>query len=96
MFLYLIYSAMETILMTRTRDAFWSFAPSPWVMGMIAANVIVATLMAILGLVMTPVPVQSIVLLFSITLVAMLILDRLKMWYYRVTGILGTERHSQG
>lgn len=94
MFLFLIYSAMETILMTRTRDAFWSFAPSPWVMGMIAANMIVATLMAALGLVMAAVPFQSIVLLFLITVVAMLILDRLKMWYYRTTGILGTERHS--
>jgi H+-transporting ATPase len=94
MFLYLIYSAMETILMTRTRDAFWSFAPSPWVMGMIAANMIVATLMAALGLLMAAVPFQSIIILFVITLLAMLILDRLKMWYYRVTGILGTERHS--
>jgi H+-transporting ATPase len=96
MFLYLIYSAMETILMTRTRDAFWSFAPSPWVMGMITANMIVATLMAARGLLMAAVPFQSIIILFVITLLAMLILDRLKMWYYRVTGILGTERHSQG
>ena len=55
---------------------------------------IVATLMAALGLVMAAVPVQSIGLLFVITLVAMLILDRLKMGYYRATGILGTERHS--
>jgi H+-transporting ATPase len=37
MFLYLIYSAMETILMTRTRDPFWSFAPSKWVGGMVAS-----------------------------------------------------------
>jgi len=33
MFLFLIYSAMETIIMTRTRDHFWSFAPSKWVLG---------------------------------------------------------------
>lgn len=31
MFLFLICSAMQTILMTRTRNAFWSFAPSKWV-----------------------------------------------------------------
>ena len=94
MFLYLIYSAMETILMTRTRDPFWSFAPSHWVMGMVAINIVVATLMAAFGLVMTAVPFQFILILLIITLIAMLILDGLKTRYYRVTGILGTERHS--
>jgi H+-transporting ATPase len=95
MFLYLIYSAMGTIIMTRTRDAFWSFPPSKWVGGMIAINIVLATLMATLGWVTAEVPVQSAIVLFVITLLAMLILDRLKIWYYRVTGILGTERHSR-
>jgi H+-transporting ATPase len=95
MFLYLIYSAMETILMTRTRDPFWSFAPSKWVGGMVAINIVVATLMAAFGWAMTAVSLQSIIILLIITILAMLILDGLKVWYYRVTGILGTERHSQ-
>jgi len=94
MFLYLIYSAMETILMTRTRDPFWSFAPSQWVIGMVAINIVIATLMAAFGLVMTAVPFQFIITLLIITLLAMLILDSLKMRYYKVTGILGTERLS--
>jgi len=94
MFLYLIYSAMETILMTRTRDAFWSFTPSKWVGGMVAINIILATLMAAFGWVMAAVPPLSILILFITTLLAMLILDGLKRWYYKVTGILGTERHS--
>ena len=94
MFLYLIYSAMETILMTRTRDPFWSFAPSKWVGGMVAINIVVATFMAAFGWVMDAVSVQSIAIVLIITLLAMLILDGLKMRYYRVTGILGTERHS--
>ncbi len=83
MFLYLIYSAMETILMTRTRDAFWSFAPSKWVLGMVSINVLLATFMAVFGWVMAPVPLLSVLILFCITLLAMLILDRLKMRYYR-------------
>jgi len=94
MFLYLIYSAMETILMTRTRDLFWSFVPSKWVSSMVAINIIVATLMAAFGWVMAAVSFQFIITVWIITLLAMLILDSLKMWYYRVTGILGTERHS--
>ena len=94
MFLYLIYSAMETILMTRTRDPFWSFAPSKWVGGMVAINIVVATFMAAFGWVMDAVSVQSIAIVLIITLLAMLALDGLKVWYYRITGILGTERHS--
>jgi len=94
MFLYLIYSAMATILMTRTRDQFWSFTPSKWVAGMIAINLIIATLMAAFGWVTAAVSLQSILILMIITVLAMMILDGLKMWYYRVTGILGTERHS--
>ncbi|MCL4530982.1 MAG: HAD-IC family P-type ATPase [Chloroflexi bacterium] len=95
MFLYLIFSAMETILMTRTRDAFWSFWPSKWVAGMVAINIVLAILMAIFGLVMASVSLQHIVVLAIITVLAMLILDSLKIWYYKVTGILGTERHTQ-
>jgi H+-transporting ATPase len=93
MFLFLMYSAMETIIMTRTRDPFWSFAPSRWVGGMVAINIVLATLMAAFGWVMAAVSLQSIAMLLIITIIAMLILDGLKVWYYRATGILGTERH---
>lgn len=95
MFLFLMYSAMATIIMTRTRDQFWSFAPSKWVGGMVAINIVVATLMAAFGWVMAAVSFQSILYLLIITLLAMMILDSLKMWYYRASGILGTERHSR-
>jgi H+-transporting ATPase len=61
---------------------------------MISVNIIVATLMAGFGWVMAAVSYQSIIILLIITLIATLILDSLKIWYYRVTGILGTERHS--
>ncbi len=95
LFLYLILSAMATILMTRTRDPFWSFAPSKWVAGMIAINIVLASLMATFGWVMTSIPWRYSGALFVVTLVAMLILDGLKIWYYRVTGILGTEQRSR-
>ncbi len=94
MFLYLIFSAMATIIMTRTRDSFWSFSLSKWVGGMVSINIILAILMATFGWVMTAVSIQLIAVLFTITVIAMLILDGLKVWYYRVTGILGTERHT--
>lgn len=93
MFVYLICSAMATVLMTRTRDAFWTFTPSAWVGGMIAVNVVVAMLLAAFGLMMAPVPWPFLLAVVAVTLAAMLVLDGLKVRYYRATGILGTERH---
>jgi H+-transporting ATPase len=95
LFLYLMDSAMATILMTRTLGPLWSFGPSPLVGGMVAINVVLATLMACFGWVMSAVDLPSIGIVSAITIVATLILDGLKVWYYRVTGILGTERDSQ-
>lgn len=92
MFLFLIFSAMETILMTRTRDFCLSFLPSKWVGGMLVINVVLATLMAVLGWVMTAVPFQQIVVLWIVTVLAMLLLDGVKIGYYRATGILGGKK----
>jgi H+-transporting ATPase len=88
MFLYLIYSAMATILVTRTHDSFWSFKPSPWVISMITSNIIVASTMALSGWLMTAVSFQAMMILIVITITAMLILDRVKIWYYRNEGFL--------
>jgi len=95
MFLYLIYSAMETILMTRTRGPFWSFTPSKRVAIMITINIVVATSMAVFGWVMAAVFFQLIAILIIITLITMFILDSLKIWYYKTTGILGAKQHFQ-
>lgn len=93
MFLFLMYSAMATILMTRTRDSFWSFAPGKWVAAIVALNIIVASCMAVWGWVMVAIPIQSILALVLITTIAMFILDRIKVIYYQATGILGNKRH---
>jgi len=87
-----MYSAMETILMTRTCGHFWLLAPSRWVGWVIGINIVLATLMAAFGWFMASVPVTSIALLFIITFLAMMILDILKVWYYRTTGFLLAEK----
>ena len=92
MFLFLMYSAMETILMTRTCGHFWLLSPSRWVGWVIAINIVLATLMAASGWFMASVPMTSIALLFIIILLAMMILDRLKIWYYGRTGFLLVEK----
>jgi H+-transporting ATPase len=88
MFVYLIYSAMATILMTRTREPFWTFASSKWVAGMVAINCLAATPLAASGWVMAALPWTSIITLLGITAASMLVLDALKVAYYKRTRIL--------
>jgi len=94
MFLYLIYSAMATIFMTRTRDAFWTYAPSNWVTGMVLFNLVMSTLMASFGWLMAPVSIKPILIILTVTLLSMFALDKIKSNYYQRTGILGTEQQS--
>ncbi|AMV59761.1 Lead, cadmium, zinc and mercury transporting ATPase [Pediococcus damnosus] len=83
MFLYLIYSAMTTILMTRTEGVFWRSRPSNWVAGMVALDIVVATCLAAEGWITTPVSWAWILLVMGITVIATIILDFLKVQYYR-------------
>ncbi|ANK60494.1 HAD-IC family P-type ATPase [Loigolactobacillus backii] len=92
MFVYLIYSAMTTIIMTRTRDHFWEYAPSKSVGWVVLLDIILATIMAITGFVTPQVSWLWVLTVVIIVIVATLILDWVKMQYYKKTGILGTER----
>ncbi len=92
MFVYLIYSAMTTIIMTRTRDHFWEYAPSKSVGWVVLLDIILATIMALTGFVTTQVSWPWLLAVLVIVVLATLILDRIKMWYYQKTGILGTEQ----
>jgi len=78
--------------MTRTCGHFWLLSPSRWVGWVIAINIVLATLMAASGWFMASAPMTSIALLFIIILLAMMILDRLKIWYYGRTGFLLAEK----
>jgi|GEM_PF-1545164 hypothetical protein len=55
---------------------------------MITSNIIVASTMALSGWLMTAVSFQAMMILIVITITAMLILDRVKIWYYRNEGFL--------
>ncbi|MFL2030025.1 HAD-IC family P-type ATPase [Loigolactobacillus zhaoyuanensis] len=92
MFIYLIYSAMTTIIMTRTRDHFWEYAPSKSVGWVVLLDISLATIMAVTGFVTTQVSWIWVLAVIIIVVMATLILDRIKMWYYQKTGILGTEQ----
>jgi H+-transporting ATPase len=89
MFVYLIVSAQATIIMTRVRDHFWSFAPSRYVAAVTIGDVVVASVFAIWGIMMAAVPAVFVVGILGAVLVAVFLLDYVKMWFYRNTGILG-------
>jgi H+-transporting ATPase len=89
MFVYLIYSAQMTIYMTRVRDHFWSFAPSRYVTAVTIANMIAASGLAFWGIMMAAVPAVLLLGTLGAVLVATFMLDEVKIWFFRKTGILG-------
>ncbi|MFS0717295.1 HAD-IC family P-type ATPase [Arthrobacter sp. 1P04PC] len=88
LFAYLIYSAMVTILMTRTRNAFWKSIPGRWVGSVVAGNIVLTTLLVLSGVFTSPVPGPALLIVAVVTVVVMFILDRVKVLFYRRHGIL--------
>ncbi|CAJ1181975.1 Calcium-transporting ATPase 1 [Companilactobacillus paralimentarius] len=80
LFVYLIYSAMGMILSTRTRDHFWSIKTSKSVGTVIFINLVLSSLISILWL---HTAVLNVLAVFSICFVMFLILDLIKVSYYK-------------
>ncbi|PWG00699.1 HAD-IC family P-type ATPase [Levilactobacillus bambusae] len=83
LFVFLIDSPMATIYMTRTRGHFWKLAPSRPVFWMTLINVIVASAMAIFGILLAKAPVTQVALVLGIVVVMTFVLDEVKVLYYR-------------
>lgn len=80
LFVYLIYSAMGMILSTRTRDHFWSIKPSKPVGTVIFINLVLSSLISILWL---HTAILNVLAVFLICFVMFLILDLIKVSYYK-------------
>lgn len=83
LFVFLIYSAMATIIMTRTRGPFWRSGPSRWVGSVVTGNVVLASVLAISGVAASAVPWTSVVWLSGVTAVTTVALDAVKVRMYR-------------
>ena len=94
MFAYLIFSAQATIWITRVRDHFWSFLPSKYVIATTLGNVVVASVLAICGILMAPVPVVLLIGIFAAIIVIAIILDVIKIWFFKRAGILGEMKNN--
>lgn len=80
LFVYLIYSAMGMILSTRKRDHFWSIKTSKSVGTVIFINLVLSSLISILWL---HTAVLNVLAVFLICFVMFLILDLIKVSYYK-------------
>ncbi len=84
MYLKLSVAGHLTIFLTRTRGPFWSIRPARILWVAVLGTQIVATLIAVYGLFMTPLGWGWALLVWSYALVWFLVNDRLKLLAYRV------------
>lgn len=81
MFLFLIFSAMLTILMTRTREPFEKGKPSKAVLTVIIINCIFVSILSILGKVVFPISWKLVLIIFIGTFILAMIIDTIKVKY---------------
>ncbi len=84
MYLMLSVAGHLTIFLTRTRGPFWSIRPAPILWMAVVGTQIVATLIAVYGLYMTPLGWGWALFVWGYALVWFLVNDRLKLLAYRV------------
>ena len=84
MFLKLAVAGHLTIFVTRTRGPFWSIAPAPSLLWSAVGSKVLATLVAVYGVFMTPIGWKWTFIIWGYALVWALINDRLKLLAYRI------------
>jgi H+-transporting ATPase len=84
MYLKLSVAGHLTIFLTRTRGPFWSIRPAPILWGAVVGTQVVATLIAVYGLFMTPLGWRWAGFVWGYALVWFLVNDRLKLLVYRI------------
>ncbi len=84
MYLKLSVAGHLTIFLTRTRGPFWSHRPARVLLGAVIGTQIVATLIAVYGLFMTPLGWGWALFVWGYALVWFLVNDRVKLLAYRI------------
>jgi H+-transporting ATPase len=84
MYLKLSIAGHLTIFVTRTRGPFWSFKPSAILLGAIAVTQLLATLITVFGVFMTPIGWNWALFVWGYALIWFLINDRVKLAAYRI------------
>lgn len=82
MYLYLMFTAMDTIWMTRTTGLFWKERPSIVVICTTLGNCLLSFIFAVQGIVLAPISWQVGVVIFGECLLLSFIVDGLKVMFY--------------
>jgi H+-transporting ATPase len=88
-----------TIFVTRTRRPFWSIRPARILVVAVVATQVIATFIAVYGVLMPPLGWHLALLVWGYAIVWFLVADRIKLGAYRVlevgpSGVLGTVRRA--
>ena len=84
MYLKLSVAGHLTIFVTRTKGPFWSSRPAPVLLGAVLGTQIIATLIAVYGLFMTPIGWKWALVVWVYALAFFLVEDRLKILAHRI------------
>ena len=84
MFLKLAVAGHLTIFVTRTRGPFWSIAPAPVLLWSAVGSKLLATIVAVYGIYMTPIGWKWTLIIWGYALVWALVNDRLKLLAYKI------------
>ena len=98
MYLKLSVAGHLTIFLTRTEGPFWSSKPAPILVGAVIGTQLVATIIAVFGVFMTPLGWTWAAFVWGYALVWFFINDLVKQGVYRVfstrhPGLLGARAH---
>lgn len=84
MYLKLSVAGHLTIFITRNKGPFWSFRPSIVLLGAVLGTQTLATMIAVFGIFMTPLPLKWALLVWGYALIWFLINDFVKVQAYRI------------
>ncbi|HTS33450.1 MAG TPA: plasma-membrane proton-efflux P-type ATPase [Thermoplasmata archaeon] len=88
-FVYLVFSSQATVYIARVRGPFWSYRPSEHlVVASVGVGLAVSGL-AISGTLMAAIPAVLVLEVLGIVAGAALVVDRVKIWAFGWTGLLG-------
>jgi H+-transporting ATPase len=85
-YLKLSVAGQLTIFLTRTRGPFWSYRPSPLLLGAVAVAQTIATIFSVYGIFMAPIGWHWALFIWAYAVAWFLVNDRLKILAYRVFG----------
>jgi len=74
----LVFSGLFTVYMVRERGRVWSSMPGKWLLVATSADIIFITIISWLGILVTPIAIQDVVIALGLTFASMIVIDQVK------------------